>query len=62
MINNLKKVLKEKKISYDAFSKMADVTTMTVRNWCNSDNLSPKKQNKISELLDLKIKDIFINE
>ena len=59
MKNNLKKVLKDKNISAYKMAKDLDISFVTAYNWCNSDNLSPKKMKTISKYLEVDLKEVF---
>lgn len=59
MKNNLRQVLKEKRISFDDMAKKADVSKGTITNWCNSEDLKPAKQEKIASYLGMEVTEIF---
>lgn len=59
MKNNLRQVLKEKRISFDDMAKIADVSKGTISNWCDREDLKPAKQQKIASYLGMEASQIF---
>lgn len=60
MKNNLKKVMREQKISSDQLAKRMDVTVATVNNWKKATRLSSDTIEIICRELGKEVNDVFV--
>ena len=61
-MNNLKKIINRKGIKQDWVAKQLGVTRQTISNWVNNKRQpSPCQWNKIAEILNIRVDEIFFD-